>query len=191
MKKMQTLTVNGNTYQVSDSGAVSFAEPQQLTDEQKQQAKENLGIAGQYQLIEEVTLEEDATSFARAADPNGVPYDFSAIKVYMLLPACAGITSAKQGIISTKDAANKYVVYEWNNIVGPTERRTSFVAYNDGGLIECYTATAEKGGAANRMHRPHHVVDVWENACKLSISVSATGAVIPAGTQITIYAVRG
>ena len=192
MKKMQILTVNGNAYQISDPEAVSFTEVQSLTPEQQQQAKENLGMGGQYELIEDITLDEDVTRFSRTTDPNGVPYDFSAIRMYVNVPAYADISDARaKGIISTKDASNAFVLYEWIRLVGATERRLSFVAYNDGGLIENYTASAESSGTGNRVYRPFYAVEPWKNACQIAITTSANDVVIPAGTRIQIYAVRG
>lgn len=192
MKKMHTLTVNGNAYQISDPGAVSFTEVQSLTPEQQQQAKENLGMGGQYELIEDITLDEDVTSFSRTTDPNGVPYDFSAIKMYVKVPAYADISASKgRCIFSTKNAAKAYIVYEWCTMLGKTERWTAFSARNEGGLIECYTSAAESGGSASLAMRPYHVVSAWENACQIAITTTANDVVIPAGTRIQIYAVRG
>lgn len=45
MKKMNTLTVNGNAYTLEDASAVSFAGAQSLTEEQKIQARNNIGAA--------------------------------------------------------------------------------------------------------------------------------------------------
>ena len=44
MKKIHTITVNGQSFRVQDPEAVSFA-PQALTDDQKAQARENMGAA--------------------------------------------------------------------------------------------------------------------------------------------------
>lgn len=43
MANMKTLTVNGVSYTVDDPDAVSYGEEQALTEEQKQQARENIG----------------------------------------------------------------------------------------------------------------------------------------------------
>ena len=58
MKKINTLSVNGNAYELEDAGAVAFDRAQALTDNEKQQALKNLGLGGQYELIEDITLEE-------------------------------------------------------------------------------------------------------------------------------------
>ena len=49
--KMKTLTINDVTYDITDDSAVSFVEEQNLTDEQKAQARENIG-AGEANILE-------------------------------------------------------------------------------------------------------------------------------------------
>lgn len=44
--KIKKLTVNGQTFLVNDGGAVRFDENQALTQEQKAQARENIGTDG-------------------------------------------------------------------------------------------------------------------------------------------------
>ena len=43
--KMKTLTVNGQTFPVYDGGTVRYDEAQALTEEQKAQARKNIGVA--------------------------------------------------------------------------------------------------------------------------------------------------
>lgn len=43
--KMKTLTINNVTYDITDDSAVSFVEAQTLTEEQKEQARANIGAA--------------------------------------------------------------------------------------------------------------------------------------------------
>lgn len=45
MKKMTKLVLNGIEYTVTDENAVSFAEHQNRTEEEKAQARQNLGAA--------------------------------------------------------------------------------------------------------------------------------------------------
>ncbi len=45
MANMKTLTVEGETYTVTDGSAVHFHETQSLTDDQKARARENIGAA--------------------------------------------------------------------------------------------------------------------------------------------------
>ena len=45
MSEMKTLVINGQTYQVTDSGAVAFNKEQLLTEEEKAKARENIGAS--------------------------------------------------------------------------------------------------------------------------------------------------
>ena len=61
----------------------------------------------QYELIEDVTLEEAATSFKRTTDTNSVAYNFSAIRVRIVAPAA---TAAAQIIFSIGNINNILII---------------------------------------------------------------------------------
>lgn len=192
MKKMHTLTVNGNAYQVSDPEAVSFAAAQTLTEEQKAQAKQNLGMGGQYQLIEDITLSEDVTRFSRKADPEGVAYDFSAIRVLMYAPAYAGATSADQVIFSLSSPKTASMVYhQASNAVATNAKRTILSARNQNGFVDYLVTVANGGNVGTVGLRPAILVEPWQNISTLNMVTNPSSQVIPAGTRIVIYAVRG
>ena len=190
--KMKTLTLNGTTYQVCDPMAVSV-EAQELTEEQKLQARQNLGLEKTYELIEDITLDADTAQFVRTEDPNGVAYDFSAIKVHVRTPACASLTTTKTALIHVRPNSSGTLAVEWAELVGNTVRNTIFKAYNDCGMVEAYTACANASGLASYNRRPVIAIQYvnWANVKELSISMFNSDVVIPAGTQIKIYAIRG
>ena len=45
MAKMKTLTINGKTYELEDADSVSYGEKQELTPEQQERARRNIGAA--------------------------------------------------------------------------------------------------------------------------------------------------
>ena len=45
MKKMKTLTINNVAYDITDDGAIRFDSEQITTEQQKAQARENIGAA--------------------------------------------------------------------------------------------------------------------------------------------------
>lgn len=191
MKKMHTLTVNGNAYQVSDPEAVSFAEAQGLTAAQKQQAKENLGLGGQYELIEDITLDADTTRFYRNADPNGVAYDFSAVRISVEVPAYASAPSYDQMIISMSSIKTASMIYHQANYAVATEKKRTFmVARNDGGLVEYYAGVSNSGNVTN-MQKRSYLTDIWGNVAHINLTMNPKDTIIPAGTRIVIYAIRG
>lgn len=191
MKKMQSLTVNGNAYQISDPEAVSFAEAQALSDEQKLQARQNLGLPGQYELIEDVTLEENVSSFSRNADPNGEAYDFSAVRILVSVPAYASAPSYNQMIISLSSRKTSSMIYHQANYAVATEQKKTFLlARNDSGFADYYAGVANGGNVANMTRRPYGLTP-WGNIASVYLVMNPSGVVIPAGTRILIYAVRG
>lgn len=60
------------------------------TADQQAAARERMGIPGDYELIEEITLEEDTALFMRDAEPDGTSYNFKNVVVL--------ITSAKTAV---------------------------------------------------------------------------------------------
>lgn len=64
MAEMKTLTINGKTYTVNDPDSVSFETVQDLTEDQKAQARENIGAAH----VDDSKLGADAWSSKKIAD---------------------------------------------------------------------------------------------------------------------------
>lgn len=64
MKKMNTLSVNGNSYVLEDAGAVAFDRAQALTDEQKLCARQNMDACR----ADDTNLGEDTWSSANTVD---------------------------------------------------------------------------------------------------------------------------
>ncbi len=64
MKKMNTLSVNGNSYVLEDAGAVAFDRAQALTDEQKKCARQNMDACR----ADDTNLGEDTWSSANTVD---------------------------------------------------------------------------------------------------------------------------
>lgn len=61
MIKMKTLTINDETFDVIDDGAIRFDKLQTLTDEQKAQARKNIGA---------VTVEDVVAALPNAEEAN-------------------------------------------------------------------------------------------------------------------------
>ena len=61
MSELKKLIINGQEYTITDGGAVAFDEPQTLTDEQKTQARKNIGAAPMI-----VTITNDVASHTSA-----------------------------------------------------------------------------------------------------------------------------
>ena len=184
----------------TDIAPVSYL-PQTLNEEQQAQARENIGAVDEayvdnavkgktYALIEEFTLEEEVTSIVRTNEPDGTPYNFSAIRVYVKAPANTSLTGTKSANWFTKDSAGNFQVFLFLRTVGKTERRTVLVARNDGGRHEIYAGSSEGANTTECNIRPHTFINEWANVAHFEIDIDDE-VTFPIGTKITIYGIRG
>lgn len=78
MSEIKKLKINGQEYTITDGGAVVFDEAQELNEEQKEQARENIGAgSGVYVLGEGETEADVPEDVDVLIDPNGDPLDIS------------------------------------------------------------------------------------------------------------------
>lgn len=145
-------------------------------------------VEKQYELIEEVTLTEAVSYFSRNKDTNGRAYNFSAITVIVIASA-ASATAAL--IFNPMDVDNKYLFYhEHAGGLGTSNRSCVFRGRNDHGLSEGYsfgTNTANANCYAERSFNG----DAWRNVSKINLATYPSTVLIPAGTTIKIYGIRG
>lgn len=151
-------------------------------------------VEKQYELIEEITLEEDITLFKRLNEPSGEPYNFSAIRVYVEAAPCPTASSTSQLILkcmTAQDVSNIY--HQVNGGLNSVARATGFVARNDCGLVEYYAITSSSGDVVDNVKtKPRYgAIRPWVNIARLQISCYPSTVYIPAGTKITIYGIRG
>jgi hypothetical protein len=186
----------------TDANAVKYTE-QTLTEEQKAQARENIGAAPavekQYELIEDITLDEDVTSFTRSKCPinekwNGEAYNFSAVRMYINAQPCDDATSSSQIIFNLASASNSYHIYhQQNNGLSTSARTTGLVARNDRGFVDYYAVNGSGSGSSGSLTaRPDYTfVRPWDNIIRINLSTHPSSLTIPAGSRIRIYGIRG
>lgn len=157
------------------------------TDAEQKAARERIGIPGEYELIEEITLAEEST-VARSTEPDGTLYNFAVIMLRAEFPA-----SEKTG--------NIYISY----IIG--DIRNNITSY----FLYPYKADAVKHGYSkvwmeNGRYRsgwwscvenPGQFAQYYENPMQQDKYSTADGNIISfstdvmaAGTKIKIYGVR-
>lgn len=144
----------------------------------------------QYELIEEVTLVEDVASFKRTADTNGVPYNLSALRIRVL--AAAASTSAQ--IIFAAGYGNSttnLMYHQQSNALQTSERATNFVLRNDHGFVDYYCITSSKSNIGTAQMRDGYINRVWGNIQRFSLSTYPSTVLIPAGTIIQIWGIKG
>lgn len=177
-----------------NSGAILHT-PQTLTDEQKTQARENIGAEvakGQYELIETITLEEEVSSVVRKVDTNGTAYNFSAVSIYIETPVSTDTAAVN---ITIRDSANDQFLYHSNaDGLAKSAKATFCRIYNDHGLVEQYHGTGGKASAVTLTKQPRYHNTRWRNVASVQINTYKSSTVtvpFPVGTKITIYAIRG
>lgn len=156
---------------------------EKFADQEAELAKLNK----QYELIEEITLEEDVASFTRTADTNGNPYNFSGVRIHVVSAA----TSAAQSLIfQLGTESNAWWMYHQQGSGLTTDtRHTYFKCSNDNGHIDYFCVTSTTNSAANVLARANYLINTWQNITKITLSAGST--TIPAGTKIKIWAIRG
>lgn len=178
----------GDTTVSGKSDPVAIIEKQEtiIAEQEAELAKLNK----QYELIEEVTLEEAVASISRNADTNGAAYDFSAIRIHVQFAAA---DASARAIIRARDADGGNVVYHAapSGSISTSERHLHLMAYNDRGLTY-YASTVSSSGAPGAWQaEAAYNAKYWKNIKTITLSVSASSVPIPAGTRILIYGIRG
>ena len=151
---------------------------------------ENATREKSYELIEEVTLEEDVSSFLRTADPQDNHYNFSAIRIFI---QTAKSTGTAQVIFSIgSETSNNYVYYQKNDIlVANKEQDAIYRQYNDNGRMFFEGAANTKNTAGTFGARLSYLDKEWKNVTRIALTVNSDTVRIPAGTTIKIYGIRG
>ena len=194
-----TLTVEDTVYTDGDEAIESTDEATALTalmteaDEKLTRLDAVLAEKSrQYELIEEITLQEAVSSVYRTKDPNGVPYNFSAVRISVNYTAATRTASAT---IYLQAADNSNVIYHTaTSAISTTNRGLFFIAKNDHGFAQYYCVDGGSySGTLNVKSTPGYNDRMWKNCAKITIG-TYTGSdpvLIPAGTVIRIYGIRG
>lgn len=149
-------------------------------------------ITKQYELIEDFTLVEDANSFVRPVDTNDEVYNFEAVIVLVEVAANPNATVNNQLIFCLGDADDRYKIFHQANGGIATTKATSIIkARNDGGFVEYAETTAGSSGMDAMKTRCETWIKPWSNINRIAISTNPSDKVMPAGTRIRIYAIRG
>lgn len=169
------------------------------TDAEQKAARERMGADGNYVLIEETVLTEETSQFERAQEPDGTPYNFTAIRVVVkFVPGqtngaffcfgenngirIVGGASRTLAMPSLSGAAN------WRS-VAVFNARPGY-----GGFYDCDVAVGGQGGAmeVTRAANGAYTMTKTENKIQKIAFYLYSSAESPmiAGTEISIYGVR-
>jgi hypothetical protein len=155
-------------------------------------------VQKQYELIENITLDEDVTSFVRTNEPdengelNGPSYNFSAVRICIQAAANPNVGSSAQIILQMDGNKGDYMIYhQTNGAIATSERVTTLVARNDYGMVDYYVLAGSVSSPTNISSRPAYLIKPWKNVSEINLTTYPSGTILPAGSRIRIYAIRG
>ena len=200
------MKIRGNTVGTTLKPEQAVVKCQNLTEEQKAQARANIGAAKdgensgdatakQYELIEDITLTEDANSVYCNVDTNGEKYNFSAVRVFAEVPACGGTGVNHQLCLRLTASGNSWYFYNGirDGIKATADAATIFMVRNDHGMLDYYGLTSENNDSRYGAvySSPLRCVQLWKNITGLYLTTYPTSISMLAGTRIRIYGIRG
>lgn len=169
------------------------------TSTEQKAARERMGADGNYVLIEETVLTEETSQFERAQEPDGTPYNFTAIRVVVkFVPGqtngaffCFG---ENNGIRIVGGASQTLVM---PSLSGAASWR-SVAVFNArpgyGGFYDCDVAVGGQGGAMAITRAANGAYTMTETSKKIQkvafYLYSSAGLPMITGTEISIYGVR-
>ena len=157
------------------------------TDAEQKAARERMGVDKEYELIEEIVLEEEAT-VSRETEPGGAAYNFSAMALKAEFPAVdkSGNIPIEFGL-GTLDHINSYFIKPYDK---------NALKY---GFCRCWLdGTAYRIGWWTCVHNRGEYANYYENPIVQNKYFASNGNItnvsiiepMPVGTKITIYGVR-
>lgn len=167
-------------------------------DEQKA-ARERIGLDDNYVMIEETVLTEETTQFERTQEPDGTPYNLSAIKLIVkFVPGqtngaffCFGKNNGVRivgGASQTLSMPSSSGHADWRS-VAVFNARPGY-----GGVYDCDVAVGGQGSAMAVTRAANGAYTMTETEKKIqAISFylySSANTPMIAGTEISIYGVR-
>ena len=141
----------------------------------------------QYELIEEFTLDADASEIFRNADSNGNAYDFSAMRIAAEVEASSDEAQFICTVFTTNPTSGAFYM-PINGGLSASKKISTFVIRNDKGFTDCF-AVHDKN--YNQQARASILASQWKNITKIRLFSGKEGINIPAGTRIRIYGIRG
>lgn len=162
-------------------------------DEQKA-ARERIGVHGEFELIEEITLSENVMNVAREAFPDGTHYNLRSL----IIVVDSGNVENRVAIDGWVRLNAKLSQSEWAYIAPgklvDVDELVSFFVYrvsSDGSVDSYFTSAINATSTAFTSYR----AVVPSNVIRFGMHINdfliySTGEAIPANTKIAIYGVR-
>ena len=153
------------------------------TAAQQAAARERMGIPGDYELIEEITISEAVTSFIRESTPDGTPYNLAGFFCVITSPGVDNAITLNQQIWAGETSLYNYGVRAVDAAVN--SKSVLFARVNNKILHGEQYPVGAKYEFANAPRFAKKFVPDGSPITKIIFSGH-----IPANTKITIYGVR-
>ena len=165
------------------------------TADEQAAARKRIGIPGDYELIEEISLVEDATRIERDTDLQGNTYNFKAIRILYEIAGGAGSGHIRTRLQENAETKGTFIPY--GQAIG-TNKRVSICGCElvNGFPVSfgVYGASTITGAAVQGAYSPSCYYPPSGNAVNainsLHIDSTTSGIPIPSGSKIKIYGVR-
>lgn len=158
---------------------------------------------GEFVLIESITLSETIERFERDVEPDGTPYNLSAMKIIIRTPPSDTPARGVWNWLVYSLSQNNYTILcgGITTIIGyKTSEALSFYRYSNVlavipqfGLYNCYGIYGSQGGEMSigyASNSNYQLVKTDKKINKFSAFIYPEGSKIVAGTEIEIYGVR-
>lgn len=164
------------------------------TAAEQKAARERVGIPGEFELIEELTLSENVTNVSREALLDGTPYDLRSLIIVVDSTNVENRQSVYGWVrLNAKLPQSEWIYISTGEFIGK-DFPLSFFVYRvlGDGSIDSYFAnvasTSATGYISDRCYIPRNVIRFGTHI--RDFLLYSTDAAIPAGTKISIYGVQ-
>lgn len=160
------------------------------TADEQAEARKRMGIPGEYELIEEITLAEAVNAIERSTEPDGTAYNFSNMFVKTYAPGGEGSATMNVRYYTTPGTS---IIAYISLAVNTDDRYGMSKVETKYGYLEAYGCTA---GSTTNMSVLNLTGTTYSeymsrmgSITKLKINLQ-NGKLLPVGSKIEIYGVR-
>lgn len=165
------------------------------TSAEQKAARERMGVSGEFEFIEEITLSENVINVAREAFPDGTPYNLRSLIIVVDSTNVENRPTIVQGWVrlNTKLPSNEWAYIAPGKFVS-TDIVFSYFVYrvSSDGSVDSYSINTIGGpqtaNASTRSYIPSNIIRFGMHINDFLLY--STNEPLPANTKISIYGVR-
>ena len=164
------------------------------TDAEQKAARDRIGVSGEFELIEEITLSENVMNVAREAFPDGTPYNLRSLIIVIDSTNVENRANVAGWVrLNAKLPALEWTYISTGNFID-TDAVFSFFVYRvtSDGSVDSYFVSVptdlSTGYTSTRVYVPSNIIRFGMHINDFLLY--SFGEAIPANTKIAIYGVR-